>query len=400
MATYSDKLNRLIKALEARTGLSSLVQGSKAFQIMESVASELMQLEYKIEEYVNNVSLLTASGNYLDKIGENFLGIKRLEEVEPYVTESMKAIKFYVNSGVFGDINKDTSGAALDIVLPEGVLLEGKINNKTIRLRLSKTTELKKDESEKYVSAEFVQGEITSIPAGTIKVHNFKNYSQAVNDLLKISNTMPIASGREKESDTNYRFRINNALKSFPKTTYPGIYEAITTTPGVSNAFIERSSNGGGSFTAYVQGVTPITGDLVIEDVKDRLSSVVGPWVTTQILKPNYIGVTASISISTYGAIENADYILETIKDKINEEVNNFYGSEFYLNTLLKIVTSSHSSITTADFDYVHVYTGADDIRGFYEIDLEADSNPLLYISNKEKLIVEPIINSIIITVL
>lgn len=399
MATYSDKLNRLKKALEQRTGLSSLVPGTKAFQIIESVAYEQMQLEYKIEEYVNRVSLLTATGGSLDKIGENFLGIKRLGEVEPFVTESMKAIKFYVSTGIFGDINKDATGTPQSIVIPEGTMIEGKIGTQPIRLRVSKVTVLPFDASEKYIAADFIQGQLATIPAGALKIHNFTGYTLAINNILKVTNPMPIASGRQRETDENYKFRLVNGLKAFPKTTTPGVHEIVTTTPGVSSVFIEQAANGGGSFNAFVQGITPITSDEVIVDVKSRLNEVIGPWVVYQVLKPNYIGLTMSIELRTFGSISNLEYITSVIVDKISEEVNNFYGPEFFVNSLLRIATNAHANISSAAFNYVHTYTGSDDIRGFSEIDLEADLNPVLYLSSKEKLIIEPIINSIAVMV-
>lgn len=399
MATYADKLERIKKNIQGRTGLSNLVPGSKAFQFIEATSFEAMQLEYKMEEYVRRVSILTATGKDLDNIGNKVVGVKRLGQVVPFVTASMKAIKLYVKSGVFGDINKDVNENPIDIVVPEGVIISGILSGQSIRLRISKQVTLSKDASEAYIDAEYLQGPVSAIPTGIINSHNFKNYTQAINNRLLVVNSVPIGSGREEEADDNYRYRIVNNPRAIPKTTYQGIYQAAITTSGVSNAFLEQASNGGGTFTIYVQGTTPITADEVVEDVNLKVSDIVGPWVVFNVRKPNYIGLSASLSIDTFGTLTNPEAVRDKIKALISDQINNFYGTEFFIESILRTAISAHANISNATFDYVHVYSGAGELRGYQEIDLNENQNPVLYLSSKEKLIVEPIANSITSTI-
>lgn len=399
MATYTDKLERIKKNIQERTGLSNLVPGSKAFQFIEATSFEAMQLEYKMEEYTRRVSILTATGQDLDNIGNKVVGVSRLGEVVPFVTASMKAVKFYVASGVFGDINKDTAGNPVDIVIPEGVIIEGSLNGSFIKLRVSKQAVLLTTESEAYINAEYIQGSISAIPTGIINSHNFSNYSQAINKRLLVANPVPIGSGREKESDENYRYRIVNNPKAIARTTYQGIYEAAITTSGVSNAFIEQASNGGGTFTVYVQGTTPITADEVVDEVNLKLSDIVGPWVVYNVKKPNYIGVSLSITVDTFGTLTNPAAVQAKIKALISDQINNFYGTEFFLESILRTAISAHANISAASFDYLHIYSGAGEERGYIEIDTVEDQNPTLYFNSKEKLIVEPIANAIITSI-
>jgi hypothetical protein len=398
MATYSDKIERIKKNLQIRTGLSNLVPGSTAFQFIEAVSYEAMQLEYKMEEYTKRVSLLTSTGEDLDNIGKKVLGITRLNSVAPFTTKSMKALKFYTKGGVFGDINKDENGNTRDIIIPEGVLITGNINGQIIKMRTTKEVTLPKYESEIFIDAEYIQGPTSTIPTSVLKTHNFKNYTQSINNRLLVTNSTPIGSGRESESDENYRYRLVNSSKAIPKTTYQGIYEAATTINGVSNIFIEQASNGGGSFTIYVQGITPITADEIIDDVRLKVSDTVSPWIVFNIKKPNYIGIALSITVETFGAITNPEVIASKIEASISDQVNNFYGNEFYIEAILKTAISAHQNIVKATFDFVNIYTGAGDSRGYIEVDFNETPNPVLYLNNKEKLIIEPITNSIYIT--
>jgi uncharacterized phage protein gp47/JayE len=399
MATYSDKIERIKKNIQSRTGLSNLVPGSMAFQFIEAVSYEAMQLEFKMEEYTRRVSLLTSTGKDLDNIGKKIVGLDRLGTVAPFVTKSMKAIKFYVKGGVFGDLNKDTDGNTRDIYIPEGVAVSGNINGKIVKLRISKAITLLKYESEMFVDAEYIEGPLSTIPTGIIKTHNFKNYTQAINERLLVSNPVPIGTGRETESDENYRYRLINSPKAIPKTTYQGVYESATMVNGVSNIFIEQASNGGGTFTIYVQGITPITADEVVEDVMLKIEDTVSPWVSFIVKKPNYIGLAMSFTVETFGAITNPNVIVSKVEALVSDQVNNFYGSEFQINSILRTVYSAHQNITRVTFDYVNIYTGAGDIRGYIEVDFDTNPDPVLYLNNKEKLIIEPVHNSISLSI-
>lgn len=397
MATINDKLERLKRNVTNRTGISSIVPGTVSYQFLESVAYENMQIETQIQDFTRTKSLATGSDIDLDRIGRNFLGIERLDSELPFITESMKALKLYVATGTFGDINLDITGQAQNIIIPEGTIISGVYNGNQIRFRVSKDFILDKTLSEKFISAELITGPPGVIHVGILNSHNFTGYTQAINKRLLVTNTSPITTGREKESDDNYRFRLVNGLKAFPKTTYAGIYNELITIPGVSNIIIDQSSNGGGSFTVYVQGITPITSDELIDTVNSKLASIVGPWINYSVVKPRYIGISCSIKITTSGSIQNLDAVASKAKIDIENYVNNFYGDVIYFNSLLKIVQAAHPNILNATFNSLSFYSGSDEIRGENSIDIE-DTNPSLLMLPKEKIIVEPMLNSITIT--
>jgi len=385
MATYSDKLQRIIKILEGRAGFSGIVPGTKIYQLAESIAYELMQVQHEIQETDRKKSISSSKNNELDEIGERFFGVKRLGEVKPFITPSMKALKFYSEVGSFGDIN-----SGQDIIVPEGTIVSGIVDGIIFKFRLDKSFILNKNSRELYVSATLIQGSSERIPSNTLTTHNFNIYSQSINNLLKVNNPVPIMSGRKTESDDEYRFRIANALRSFAVTSAPSIYQELIKLPEVSNVYIENGSNGGGTFTVYVQGTTPVTSESALESVRVSLSQIVSPWqVGYNVVSPYYIGISVTLRL-----LLNATYsprIGSLVSEKVIDYLNNFYGEEFYINNILQVANASHPNIVSVNFDSVRVYTGQDNIRSYTEVDFTTDSNPILFLSNLEKLIAEPI---------
>jgi len=391
MATYSDKLERIIHSLSQNTGLMNLIPGSKAYQLAESVAYEQMQLEFKIEANNKKNSLLTAESSELDDIGESFFGTYRLGQIAPFISESMKSLKFYVDTGSFGDINYSSdTGVRIgqDIIIPEGAIVEGRSDGRLLRFRIKDQVILDSNLNEKYVSAELIQGTYEHILPYTLASHNFVDYTQSANRSLLVTNQTVIGTGRTEETDENFRYRLTNSLRAFPKTTTAGIHEIATSLADVSDVIIDQSANGGGTFNVYVQGTTPVTSDQTIESVKSVLQECIGPWVSYNILKPRYIGLSVAIRVSLIDAAATMP-TLQTIRDSITNYINNQYGGTFAVNNMIRIAELSHDNIASATFDYVRVYHGTEGSRAYTELDFVNNPSPVLYLANTEKLIVE-----------
>lgn len=404
MATYSDKLERMTHVLQTRTGLNNIIPGSKIHQILESFAYEMMNLEYDIEAYNRKNSLISAEGKDLDNIGDSpFFGKPRLGVVKTYVTDSMKALKFYVKNGTFGDINYDMTGTVKlgkSIIVPEGTIIESVTANRILKFRTTDTYELLPSEKEIYISAELIQGSYDVIPQNTLIRHNFSAYTQALNNKLLVTNVTAIGTGRESESDQNYRYRLINSPKAFPKTTEAGILELILTLPDVSSARIEKAPNGGGTFDIYVQGISPVTSNDTIENVKEIVSTSVGPWMVFNVLRPDYIGLELEIVLITRNGA-NEDYISSVAKDIIASYINNYQAYEFSILELAKHVEVSIDDVLSAVIVKANKYYGSEVSRKAKAIDLE-EINPTIQIFSNEKLIVETLTdleNPILVTI-
>lgn len=395
MATFIDKLDRIVSGLQDKTSLSNLVPGTKLHQMAQSVAYEGMLLEKQIEDYTSRNSILSATGNDLDNIGSNVFGVQRFPEVKTFITESMKCLKFYVRIGTFGDINRDASGMPADMILPEGTLVTGTSSGLTVTFRISADFTLGASLSELYVSGDLLSGTFDPIPSNTLNTHSFTSYTQSASKMLMVTNPTTIGSGRPVEDDDKYRYRISKTLKTFPRTTYDGIYEAAISVAGVSSVYLAPASNGGGTFSVYIQGITPITGDEIVTTVQSAISDVVPPWVDYNVMK--YFSVGLSIGLTLKVSAQDAT-IVPAAMTELSNYINNFYGSQFFIKDIMGIVTASHRLIYDTKINYVYIYSG-DTQRVLSKVDLSI-SNPVIYLSKIEKLIVEPIVSPILISTL
>ena len=392
MADYFGSLNRLLNSFKEKVGLQNLIPGTKGYQIAESIAYEQTMVENAITEYSTKNSIFTATNSDLDKIGNDIFGIPRLQEEQADITKSMKILKFYVEIGVFGDINRGENGLPQDIILPKGVSITGNINGIYYSFTTDSEYILGQNESEKYISAKMVQGDITMIPTNTLINHSFLNYSTAITKLLKVTNPSPISTGRAKETDDNYRYRISNSLRSHLTTTYYGIENALLTVPGVSSVTILNATSGGGTFTVFVQGITPVTSDDVISRCKDTLKTIIPPWVAYNVLKPYYIGIECILNVIV---AQKNDTITTNVIAAVSDTINNFGGNEFYINTILQQAQLSDSNILDVSFEMCRKHSGAETYR-VYE-DIFTSSNPYISLYQLEKLIVEPISSAIVV---
>lgn len=396
MATYQDKIDRIVGSLTERTSLMNIVPGSMAGQLVQSVAYEQMNLEKILEDDAMANSLLSATGSKLDTIGNSFFGIARRPSISTAVTDSMKALKFYVKTGTFGDINNN-----LPIIVPQGTIIEGTINSLTIRLRLTSDVTLVATDSEKYISAELVQGPNDILPSGTINRHYHKNYARALNSALLITNSSLIATGRPEETDNNYRYRLANSLSAFTRTNTDGIKETVNSIPGVSYSEVDQSSNGGGTFAIYVQGVSPITSDELILDVEFALSNQIPPWVMYNISKMNYVGLQMTLNLNVRNPsfyVGNTSFITG-VQDAVATYINNFSYKQFEVHSILDVIKNYNNDITDVTFSFINKFTGVGLSRSYTTIDFTVDEAPIIFLTSIEKLVVEPVQNAITVLV-
>jgi uncharacterized phage protein gp47/JayE len=392
MADYFGSLNRVLNSFKEKIGLQNLVPGTKAYQIAESIAYEETIVEAKIDMYANKNSMLTATGTDLDKIGFDLFGLERLREERTSITIPMKVLKFYVEIGVFGDINRGQDGLPNNIVVPKGTSISGDIDGITYMFSTDQEVTLGLNESEKFVSAVMIQGFTSLIPTNTLTSHTFMGYSTGISKLLKVTNPSPISTGRPAESDDNYRYRISNSLRSRQTTTFYGIENVLLQVAGVSSVNIVNATSGGGTFTVFVQGTTPVTSDDVITRCNDAIAAFVPPWVTFNVFKPYYIGLEIVLNATVK---QVSDTVSTSVIEAVSSLINNFGGDVFYINSILQQAQFADSNILDIQFDTCRRYSGADIYRVYEEV--PSTGNSTIEVFQLEKLILEPIPNAIIV---
>jgi len=392
LASYYNKLENIIQLITDRTGLTNIVPGTTAYQIAQAFAYEAYQQELKIDINFENNSISSAVGPHLDKIGSNFFGIERIQAQKPYISSSMKTLKFSTTGDrPFGAVNNDE-----DIILPRGTVISGT----GVRFVLDQEYILPASYIEYYVSASLIQGPNDIIQSNVLTEHSFTNYSDYKSKSLLVTNTMPIITGRPKESDEDYRYRIKNYLRLVNQSNLDGVLNIIRSVKGVSDAYVYPAKDGAGTFTAYVQGITPITSDDVIGSVKLALmQNCVTPWVDFNVVKPDYIGISLSANISLISTtnVTNTVQFTKMIKSGLESYINNFSGSELYILDLKRVILNMSSDIADVDITVFKTFRGTDELRQSETVNLdEIDS---ITIFDQEKVVVEPITDAIIVNI-
>lgn len=395
-ATYYDKLDNVTRFITDKTGIGNIVPGSIAYQIAQAIAYESYQQELKIDKEIDNNSILSAIDIYLDNIGDNFFGVKRKEARAPYVSEGMKALKFYVlGDRPFGAINSNN-----DITISKGTIISGSMNGNAVRFVVSEDTILGAAYYEGYVNAQLLQGPNSIITSNVLIKHSFTSYTDYQNSSLLVTNPYPILTGREKESDEDYRYRIQNSLRSLNQANIDGVLAVARSVQGVSDVTCYQAQDGAGTFTIYVQGITPITSDETITNVElALLQECATPWCDFNVLKPDYLGISMDINISltTTNSVANQDQFLTTIKSNIESYINNFNDTTLYFIDLKRQVLNISSDIANVEIVACTMYRGTDQFRQSEAIDLTSESS--IVASDLEKIVVEPITDAITVSI-
>lgn len=388
MADLNNSLLRITDGFKKIFGSNSVVPGSKLYQMAESIAYEAYVNADTIDTFVYNNSLATATGDTLTQIGLNFFGIERIKATVPTVTKTSKAIKFYTNNGItFGTINQ-VDGVGSNITVNEGTLIQGTYNNTTYIFRVTETTVLNYNSNEAYVSAEMLSGDTALIPSNTLTSHNCSTYTLAKSNLLLVTNPVSIGMATPEETDNNFRYRLMNSIKSKDSSSYHGIKNKILELPGVSNVEIINSAYGGGTFSAIVQGITPVTSDDLLSYVKSEIQNIVPPWVYFTVEKPNYIGLTITIGLNTLGTNDIPLYVITSIKNAVSNFINNFFGSYIEVSQIRDVAQQAAYSYY-ATVNSIKMYTGSGEFRMYEELDITSNSTRL-YINSIDKLVIEP----------
>jgi hypothetical protein len=393
MAAVDTKINNVKTRLSNRSALKNLVPGTIAGDLIETISIELNNTDIAANIYADKTNIAIASAQDLDKIGE-FFGNKRLSSVTPTITDTMRVLKFYVESGTFGNINN-----AQNITVPAGTSVEGVSEFSLFKFVTEKELILPAGASELYFGAKLVSGLNDIIPANTLNAHNFVTYTDNANSSLKVTNSFVVGSGRLLEKDDNYRARIKYTMRAYPKTNTTAITDYINSIPGVAKVVINTAPTTGGTLNIYVQSISPYTSDEVIQNIEAALSEFVNPWCSFNILRPNYIGlkVNLALKISNLAQYQGNTSFQKLITESLSKYINNFAGEYFDLNYLITAAQSFGYGITGGTITSASMFIGEDIAREERVMDI-VNGQTSIFISSTERLLVEPTLNAITVS--
>jgi len=348
-----ESLNELIN----ETNITRTSPGGKARNLLRVVNRKLNRAYQEFDINLLRGFLPYAEGQFLDYFGD-MLGVPRSPAKRASAAAASKLVKFFVDTGNFGDINNNA-----DIFIPSGTLISTAPNASGTVYRVSVGVFLERSISEQFVAVEATEdGSNSNVGAGTLTYHNFTNYSAA--EGLFVTNVGLINNGSSIETDTNYRFRLSNQVLSAEKANETAVRLALLATPGVSDIVMRPYARGIGSFDALIQAVVPNTPEPLIAACQEAIERVQAHGISGIAKAPLLTGLTFQISVTWRADTtqDTRDQIRSSIQAALQDYVNNLdIGESFFVNESIERVMSVDSrilNIGTAQqaFDDIAIY--------------------------------------------
>jgi uncharacterized phage protein gp47/JayE len=333
--------------------------GSLARALLESYARHTNEAYQIFDLNLARAFVSGANGRFLDFIGE-LLGLERLGTAAAVSNAESKAVKFYVEEGIFGDIN-----SASDITLPAGTIISTATDAEGITYRTIVSTVLLASQSEAFLSVEAIlPGASSNVGTGLLQFHDFTNYADSLNDTLKVINVGGIFTGQDIETDTNYRFRIARQVTAAEAGNLTAIRLAALSVPGVADIILTPWARGIGTYDVLIKSITPTINETLIDAVQAAINEVTARGNSGLARRPRETGMSFTIKITYRDQVTDdiKDNIEALVKDNLTNYVNGIdIGEEFIINEAVQRVMETDErikdiGIPTKPFNDITIY--------------------------------------------
>lgn len=387
-----------LEDLAQNTNITRLSPGSKARALLESFGRRHEEIYQTFDLNLARAFVSSAPGQYLELIGE-LVGLTRASSVAASTSEEMETIQLTVDGGgTFGSINNNQ-----DIVLPKGkVIFSTKASSNGIVYILDQNKVLRASATEDFCSATAAQpGSFSNVGSHSLVFHNFTTYSDYLNNSLKVTNLHAITSGKNFESDENFRFRIINRTLEAEAGNETALRLAALSTPGVADVLMVKHYRGIGTFGVIIKSITPTVSDTLITSVRANITNVACFGELPFVFGPKETGLSLKTTIHYKSRISEDDmeFIEDALESLIKNHVNSLdLGEEFSLNRLVADMFDISSQISSfgipgTPIEELYVYKQSRLQDNKTRSKLLGDYLP----ANDERVIIEPSVSSPIV---
>ncbi len=340
---YNDILGQAILDLTTNSRINRISPGAKARAILEATSRNINQAYKTFDINLARAFLSGASGTYLDLIGE-LLGTPRLGSATSHASSTAQVVKFFVDTGTFYDINNTSS-----ITIPAGTLISTAPNSTGVSYRVTPGAILSSGASQQFVSVEALSpGENSNVGTGTLKFHNFTNYTDVKNNTLKVVNLSGIFNGANVETDVNYKYRISRSALASEAANQTSVLLAALSVPGVANAVLQNRSTGIGTYKVLIKSITPSVSNALLDNVQASIESVSSVGIRPAADRPNETGMAFTVNLIYQNGVSEEDKtsIESQIRTSMSDYVNGLdIGEEYIVNEMIERVLSVSPSI-------------------------------------------------------
>ena len=329
-------LNEILDGIVQETDIRMTGEGSVTRGIASSIASKIADVHNVLSESWDNRYLPTASGIYLDLIGEQF-GLRRRPAHAPSITAKDRVIKIYVNNGTLGAVLPHPTNLNLGQI-PEGSQIS---TSSGLIYSVDRDYDFPSSLREVYVGAvASVAGADGNVGANQLVVNSFGSG-------VLTTNTRAITEGKGIESDEEFKYRISKYIRSSAGSNQTAITIAALGAPGIADVKIYPYFYGPGSFKVLLIPIGNRLTEEAINVAQASIEQVIAEGVYFRISEPEYIPIALSVRLiaKAGGTVTATDR--ELAKNAIEEYLGNIRpGNALIINQLRSVILNSSSNIS------------------------------------------------------
>lgn len=380
--------------LQENTNITKLSPGGKARSIIDIVSAINKESYQEIDLALLKAFISSAPGQFLDLFGV-LLGEPRLPSVAATANANMQTVKFYVESGVFGDIN-----ATNDIPLTRGTTISTLSGGEGVTFRLLSDLTLDAADNSAWASVEATNpGSEYNVGAGSLVYHDFTGYTDYLNESLLVTNIHAIGSGKDFERDTNYRYRLVQKVLEAEAGNEVALRLAALSVPGVADVIMKQHYRGIGTWGMIVKSVTPTLSDTLLENVRERVLKKMSFGSVDFVRGQKEVGFSMKTRVWYKKKLsdDELDDIEDAMEDLIRDHVNNLdMGETLNLDRLI----SKLYETSTAIEGFGTRLNPIDEAWIYYPTELEDNRIPRKLLGDyipqaeEERVIIEPTLSS------
>lgn len=276
-----------LQYLAQNTDITFLSEGSIARSLVEATNFEVAKVQEYIVASYSNTFLNSASGYYLDLIGQ-MLGVRRLPASSGSSSIEDKNVKFYVLAGSLGNYFPNQSSSTQGKI-PAGITVS--TSDGSVVYKVAEDTVFPKNAKEVFVSViSDSVGPAFKVGRNKLNVHSGPNGVQ-------VTNLKPIDNSSSIESDAQYRFRLANAIAARPTANETAIKMAALGSPDISTVILNEFSRGAGTFDALLVPVGNTVSNRSSELVKRGIESVAAFGISVKVREPEYVKFRITVQL-------------------------------------------------------------------------------------------------------
>jgi uncharacterized phage protein gp47/JayE len=320
----------LLQAAVVRGIASYVGAGGTASETLTSQAYELARHGSQIDRSLLNAFLSSAFETGLDRHGED-LDLQRNVQSRAFTRSSDRVIRFYVENGTF-----ESNGVVItDIV--SGIQIFDSSGSVAYLVNEVESLGDFENATEIYVGAQAIQtGVDGNIAAGGLRNHTVSNAN------LKVTNRYAISNGRDRETDTAYRARLEDQVRALEACNDSAIRRNTFVVAGIGKVNIIVGYRGAGSVGIIVQpSLGVVAAESLLESIRQSVTDVM-PHSSELIVKaPEQISVSIESVLRT-STILNATEKLVVV-NRIRRAVLNYFndfqiGDDIVVSSLADVI--------------------------------------------------------------